>query len=92
MVYVAGDFSRNLLAVNDISLILITLTLAAGYLPTINLPTRLAQHSTLIDNIFTNDLKNFTAVVLRDHIRDHQAIIVSADTELPRRPEKYVKI
>ena len=50
------------------------------------------KNSTLIDNIYTNNLKDFTAVVLGDHISDHQAIIVSADTELPRRPEKYVTI
>ena len=94
MVYVAGDFNINLLAVNDTQLNsdYFDSILAAGYLPTITLPTRLSQNSTLIDNILTNNLKDFTAVVLGDHISDHQAIIVSADTELPRRPEKYVTI
>ena len=94
MVYGAGDFNINLLAVNDTQFNsdYFDSILAAGYLPTITLPTRLSQNSTLIDNIFTNNLKDFTAVVLGDHISDHQAIIVSADTELPRRPEKYVTI
>ena len=94
MVYLAGDFNINLLAVNDnqFNSDYFDSILAAGYLPTITLPTRLSQNSTLIDNIFTNNLKDFTAVVLGDHISDHQAIIVSADTELPRRPEKYVTI
>ena len=94
MVYVAGDFNVNLLAVNDTQFNsdYFDSILAAGYLPTITLPTRLSQNSTLIDNIFTNSLKDFTAVVLEDHISDHQTIIASADTELPRRPEKYVTI
>ena len=92
MVYVVGDFNINLLAINDIQFNsdYFDSVLAAGYLPTVTLPTRLAQHSTLIDNIFTNNLKDFTAVVLEDYISDHLATIVSADTELPRRPEKYV--
>ena len=29
--------------------------LSAGYIPTITLPTRLSENSTLIDNIFTNN-------------------------------------
>ena len=94
MVYIAGDFNINLLAVNDTQFNsdYFDSILAAGYLPTITLPTRLSQNSTLIDNIFTNSLKIFTTVVLGDHISDHQAIIVSAETELPRRPKKYVTI
>ena len=69
MVYVAGDFNINLLAVNDTQFNsdYFDSILAAGYLPTITLPTRLLQNSTLIDNIFTNNLKDFTAVVLGDH-------------------------
>ena len=84
MVYVAGDFNINLLAVNDTQFNsdYFDSILAAGYMPTITLPTRLSQNNTLIDNIFTNNLKDFTAVVLGDHISDHQASIVSADAEL----------
>ena len=81
MVYVTGDFNINLLAVNDTQFNsdYFDSILAAGYLPTItlrSLPTRLLQNSTLIDNVFTNNQKDFTAVVLGDHISDHQAIIV----------------
>ena len=33
--------------------------LSAGYIPTITLPTRLFTSSTLIDNIFTANIKHF---------------------------------
>ena len=32
--------------------------LSAGYIPTITLPTRLSENSTIIDNIFTTNLDN----------------------------------
>ena len=37
---------------------------AAEYLPTITVPTQLPQNSTLIDNIFTNNLNKYKEVVL----------------------------
>ena len=51
--------------------------LSAGYIPTITLPTRLSNNSTLIDNIFTNNVGNkLTACILNIHISDHQPVVL----------------
>ena len=43
--------------------------LSAGYIPTITLPTRLSNNSTLMDNIFTNIEGNkLTGCILNIHI------------------------
>ena len=67
--------------------------LSAGYIPTITLPTRLSNNSTLIDNIFTNNVGNkLTACILNIHISDHQPVVLFSNHELPTVKTKYITI
>ena len=67
--------------------------LSAGYIPTITLPTRLSNNSTLIDNIFTNNVGNkLTACILNIHISDHQSVVLFSNYELPIVKTKYITI
>ena len=51
--------------------------LSAGFFQKITLPTRICDtSSTLIDNIYSNDLKsNDMSGIFVSHISDHQAIL-----------------
>ncbi len=92
--YIGGDYNINMLAINE-SLFaseFLDHVLAAGYIPTITLPTRLGENSTLIDNIFTNNLGEISAGILNDHISDHQAVIILAKETLPHKVTKYITI
>ena len=93
-IYIAGDFNINLLSVNDnpFNSEYFDNILAAGFIPTITLPTRISQNSTLIDNIFTNNLNDITAAILSDHISDHQAVIIIAHENVPSSKNKYITI
>ena len=73
--YIAGDFNINLLNVNEtpFSSKYFDIILAEGCIPTITLPTRLSANSTLIDNIFTNNMND---IILSDHISDHQSVLI----------------
>ena len=67
--------------------------LSAEYIPTITLPTKLSENSTLIDNIFTNNVSNqITAWILDTHISDHQPIIIVCNVEIPNHKTKYITI
>ena len=69
--------------------------LSAGYIPTITLPTRLSNNSTLIDNIFINNVGNkLTACILNIHnyISDHQPVVLFSNHELPTVKTKYITI
>ena len=49
--------------------------LAFGLYPLIDRPTRVTSHSaTIIDNVFTNQVKNLTSGLIVDDISDHFAI------------------
>ena len=92
--YIAGDFNINLLSVHDIPFNseYFDSILAAGYIPTITLPTRLSENSTLIDNIFISNLNDITACILSDHISDHQAVLVISPEKIPTSKTKYITI
>ena len=65
--------------------------LLAGYIPTITLPTSLSNNSTLIDNIFTNNVGNkITACINNIHISDHQPVVLFSNHELPTVKRKYI--
>jgi len=93
-IYIAGDFNINLLNVNEtpFSSEYFDSILAAGYIPTITLPTRLSANSTLIDNIFTNNMSDIIAVILSDHISDHQPVLILAPDKLPKCNQKYITV
>ena len=60
-IYIAGDWNFNLLnfAEHENTLTFVDTMMSALLAPVITLPTRLSNNSgTIIDNIFTNDLKN----------------------------------
>ena len=69
--------------------------LSAGYTPTITLPTtsRLSNNSTLIDNIFTNNVGNkLAAPILNIHSSDHQPVVLFSNHELPTVTTNYIAI
>ena len=79
--YLCGDYNIDLFKMTSIQMHedYFDNILSAGYIPTITLPTRLSENSTLIDNIFTNNVSNqITAGILDTHISDHQPLLYSA--------------
>ena len=58
--YLCGDYNIDLLKMTSIQMHedYFDNILSAGYIPTIILPTRLSENSTLIDNIFANNVSN----------------------------------
>ncbi len=93
-VYIAGDFNLDMISVNEVPFIAdyIDTILSAGYIPTITLPTRLSNKSTLIDNILTNNMGDISASVLCDNISDHQAVVVLTPESIPHTRIKYITI
>ena len=59
--------------------------LTAGYIPTITLPTRLSENSTLIDNVLTNNFSNNGTkdFILNIHISDHEPIMLFTNDQTP---------
>ena len=93
--YLCGDYNIDLLKMTSIQMHedYFDNILSAGYIPTITLPTRLSENSTLIDNIFTNNVSNqITAGILDTHISDHQPIIIFCNVEIPNHKTKYITI
>ena len=83
-VYICGDFNINLLKYDDEIVIqdFYNLMNSNGYLPQINLPTRITDTTmTLIDNIFTNTMNynNLSGNILIQ-IADHISQFLSVDT------------
>ena len=76
--YIMGDFNLNLLneQLHQLTSEFLDIMYANMLFPTITLPTRITWHSaTLIDNIFTNDLNNYTfSGLLLSDISDHLPI------------------
>ena len=91
--FVCGDFNINLLSLNtdEHTGCYFDGMLSSGFLPTITLPTRISDRSTLIDNIFTNKQEqiNFAGM---NKISDHQAVIVDINQTLPPNKTKYITI
>ena len=79
-VYVIGDFNINLFDTGEEFLNMVS---DSGLLPVIDRPTRVIQHSsTLIDNIFTNQIpQNLTSGIVIDDASDHMPIFCSVDSE-----------
>ena len=93
--YFCGDYNIDLLKIPRIQMYedYFDNILSAGYIPTITLPTRLSNNSTLIDNIFTNNVGNkLTACILNIHISDHQPVVLFSNHELPTVKTKYITI
>ena len=93
--FACGDFNINLLSLNNNEHHNAYLEgiLSSGFLPTITLPTRLSNNSTLIDNIFVNKQEKLNfAGILNNEISDHQAIVNDLNVVLPPQRTVYVTI
>ena len=95
-VILAGDFNLDLLKADthiptgDF----INSMLSYSFLPTVNIPTRITEHSaTIIDNVFINkDFSNFKSAVICSDISDHLPIAVHLDFNPPKpKPLKETK-
>ena len=93
--YICGDFNIDFLKVNEVQFNADYFNgiLSAGYIPTITLPTRLSDSSSLIDNIFTDNLSvEMSAFILNNHISDHQRVVLFCDIDVPVHKHKYITI
>ena len=92
---VCGDFNINLHSINSNEHYntFFADTLSSSFLPTITLPTRLSNNSSLIDNIFLNkhERLNF-AGILNNEISDHQVIAVNMNLTLPPQKINYITV
>ena len=82
--YICGDFEVQFHAdyFNGI--------LSAGYIPTITLPTRLSDSSSLIDNIFTDNLSVvMSAYILNNHISDYQPVVLFCNIDSHAQTQIY---
>ena len=90
-----GDYNVDLLKINSIQAHeeYFDNILSSGYAPTVTLPTRLSNNSSLIDNVFTTNLSpDLFSCVLDVHISDHQPVILFLDDDLPEIRVKYINI
>ena len=90
-----GDYNVDLLKINSVQFNenYFDSIISSGYVPTITLPTRLSDNSSLIDNVFTSNLSNaLSAYILNVHISDHQPVILFTDDDLPHKKLKYITI
>ena len=93
--YMCGDYNVDLLKINSVQFNenYFDSIISSGYVPTITLPTRLSDNSSLIDNVFTSNLSNaLSAYILNVHISDHQPVILFTDDDLPHKKLKYITI
>ena len=84
--YMCGDYNVDLLKINSVQFneSYFDSIISSGYVPTIALPTRLSDNSSLIDNVFTSNLNNaLSAYILNVHTSDHQPVILFTDDDLP---------
>ena len=91
--YMCGDYNVDLLKINSVQFNenYFDNIISSGYVPTITLPTRLSDNSSLIDNVFTSNLSNaLSAYILNVHISDHQPVILFTDDDLPHKKLKYI--
>ena len=83
-----GDYNVDLLKINSVQFNenYFDSIISSGYVPTITLPTRLSDNSSLIDNVFTSNLSNaLSAYILNVHISDQQPVILFTDDDLPHK-------
>ena len=93
--YMCGDYNVDLLKLNSVQFNenYFDSMISSNYVPTITLPTRLSDNSSLIDNVFTSNLSNaLSAYILNVHISDHQPVILFTDDDLPHKKLKYITI
>ena len=94
-IFVCGDYNINLLSLNtdEHTGSYFDGILSSGFLPTITLPTRISERSTLIENIFSNKQEkiNFAGILINE-ISDHQAVLVNINQTLPSNKTKYITI
>ena len=95
--YICGDFNINLLKIGIKSHYntFFENMLSSGFYPKITLPTRICNtSSTIIDNIFSNEIcSNDASGIFVNHISDHQAIFTITSTKLKNGMEQqYVSI
>ena len=92
---VCGDFNINLHSINSNEHYNASFadTLSSSFLPTITLPTRLFNNSSLIDNIFVNKHKSLNFVrILNNEISDHQVIAINMNLALPPQKINYITV
>ena len=94
--YFCGDYNIDLLKVERFQFNeeYFDSILTAGYIPTITLPTRLSENSTLIDNVLTNNFSNnwTKAFILNIHISDHQPIMLLTNDQTPAAKTQVITI
>ena len=93
--FVCGDYNINLLLINENihCSSFFECILSSGYLPSITLPTRIYDNSTLIDNIIYNRQPNLIfAGILENRISDHQAILINPVHRPPPSKSKYITV
>ena len=94
-IFVCGDYNINLLSLNtdEHTGSYFDGILSSGFLPTITLPLRISDRSSLIDNIFSTKQEkiNFAGILINE-ISDHQAVIVNINQTLPSNKTKYITI
>ena len=92
---VCRDFNTNLLSINSNEHYnaFFADTLSSCFLPTITLPTRLSNNSSLIDNIFVNKQERLNfAGILNNEISDHQVIAIDMNLALPPQKMNYITV
>ena len=93
--YVCGDYNINILLINENihCSSFFECILSSGYLPSITLPTRLSDNSTLIDNIIYNKQRHLIfAGILENQISDHQPIVINTTHRPPPCKSKYITL
>ena len=91
--YMCGDYNVDLLKITSVQFNenYFDGIISSGYVPTITLPTRLSDNSSLIDNVFTSNLSNaLSAYILNVHISDHRPVILYTDDAQPHKKLKYI--
>ena len=93
--YICSDFNIDFLKVNEVQINVDYFDgiLSAGYIPTIALPPRISDSSSLIDNIYTDSLSvEMSACTLNNHISDHQRVVLFCNIDVPMHKHKYITI
>ena len=93
--YLCGNYNVDLLKISSIQAReeYFDNILSSDYVPTVTLPTRLSNNSSLIDNVFTTNLSpDLFSCVIDVHISDHQPVILFSDDDLPQIRAKYITI
>ena len=87
-----GDFNLDLLNIHSVpfNMNYFDNVLSSGYyIPTITLPARLSDNSTMIDNIFTSNLSSdIFLCILNNHISDYRPIVLFSNDD----EHKYITI